>query len=106
VQSYTRPAQESAAVRRDVAKILRGISARHTQAAAEKLPDFGKPAIVIWAAEDKLFPTALGHRLADCLSAEYVEIPDSYTFIAEDQPQALADVLRRFLVATAELTAL
>ncbi|MDQ3933682.1 MAG: alpha/beta hydrolase [Actinomycetota bacterium] len=99
VQSYTRPARESAAVRRDVVKILRGISSRYTEAAAGKLPDFGKPAIVLWAAEDKLFPTAYGRRLADCLSAEYVEIPDSHTFIAEDQPQALADELLRFLHA-------
>ena len=102
VQSYTRPARENAGVRRDVVKILRGISARHTEAAAEKLPDFEKPAIVIWAAEDKLFPTAYGRRLADRLSAEYTEIADSYTFIAEDQPQALADALLRFLDHTAE----
>lgn len=97
VRSYTRPAHESAAVRRDVVKILRGIHARHTEEAAAKLPRFGKPAIVIWAAEDRLFPTALGRRLAERLSAEYVEIPDSYTFIAEDQPQELAEVLLRFL---------
>lgn len=97
VESYTRPARESAAVRRDIVKILRGISPRYTLAAAEKLPDFGKPAIVIWAADDKLFPTSYGRRLAERLSAEYVEIPDSYTFIAEDQPQALADALQRFL---------
>ena len=97
VQSYTRPAQENAAVRRDVVKILRGINSRYTEAAAEKLPDFGKPALVIWAAEDKLFPTAYGRRLAERLSAEYVEIPDSYTFIAEDQPQALTDALQQFL---------
>ena len=99
VESYTRPARESADVRRDVVKILRGIHARHTEAAAEKLPDFGKPAIVIWAAEDRLFPTEYGRRLAERLSAEYVEVPDSYTFIAEDQPEELADVLLRFLGA-------
>ena len=97
VDSYTRPARESAAVRRDVVKILRGISARYTEEAAERLPAFGKPAIVIWAADDRLFPTSLGRRLAERLSAEYVEIPDSYTFIGEDQPQALADTLLRFL---------
>lgn len=97
VQSYTRPARESAAVRRDVVKILRGINPRYTEAAAEKLPDVRRPAIVIWAAEDRLFPTAYGRRLAERLSAEYVEIPDSYTFIAEDQPRALADALLRFL---------
>ena len=100
VDSYTRPARESAAVRRDVVKILRGISARYTEAAAERLPDFGKPAVVIWAADDKLFPTAYGRRLAERLAADYVEIPDSYTFIAEDQPQALADSLQRFLAET------
>jgi pimeloyl-ACP methyl ester carboxylesterase len=97
VKSYTRPARESAAVRRDVVKVLRGINARYTEAAAERLPDVGRPAIVIWAADDRLFPTELGRRLADRLSAEYVEIADSYTFIAEDQPQALADTLERFL---------
>jgi pimeloyl-ACP methyl ester carboxylesterase len=97
VRSYTRPAQTSAAIRRDVVKILRGISPRYTEAAAEKLPEFGKPAIVIWAADDKLFPTELGRRLAERLSAEYTEIPDSYTFIGEDQPRALADVLLKFL---------
>jgi pimeloyl-ACP methyl ester carboxylesterase len=97
VESYTRPARESAAVRRDVVKVLRGISPRHTEAAAERLPELRKPAIVIWAAEDRLFPTEYGRRLAERLSGEYVEIPDSYTFIAEDQPRALADVLARFL---------
>jgi pimeloyl-ACP methyl ester carboxylesterase len=97
VESYTRPARASGEVRRDVVKILRGIHARHTEAAAERLPDLDMPAIVIWAAEDRLFPTSYGRRLAERLSAEYVEIPDSYTFIAEDQPQALAEVLVRFL---------
>jgi pimeloyl-ACP methyl ester carboxylesterase len=97
VESYTASARDSAAVRRDVVKILRGIHARYTEAAAERLPEFGKPAIVIWAGDDKLFPAELGRRLADLLSAEYVEIPDSYTFIAEDQPRVLADTLLRFL---------
>jgi pimeloyl-ACP methyl ester carboxylesterase len=97
VESYTRPARTSAAIRRDVVKILRGISARYTEEAAEKLPAFGGPATVIWAAEDRLFPTAYGRRLAERLSAEYVEIPDSYTFIAEDNPEALTEALLRFL---------
>src|SRR5215213_3553715 len=96
VDSYTRPARMSAAIRRDLVKVLRGIHARHTKAAAEKLPQYGKPAIVIWAGDDKLFPTAYGRRLAERLSAEYVEIPDSYTFIAEDQPARLAETLSEF----------
>ena len=96
VESYTRPARMSAAIRRDVVKVLRGIHARHTQQAAAALPAFGKPAIVIWAGEDRLFPLDLGRRLAELLAADFVAIPDSYTFIAEDQPDRLAETLRGF----------
>lgn len=99
VESYTGPARTNAAIRHDVVKILRGIHKRYTIEAAEKLPSFGKPAIVIWAGDDKLFPSDLGRRLADRLSAEFTTIPDSYTFIAEDQPQQLADTVLRFLRA-------
>jgi len=97
VESYTRPARTSRAIRRDVVKVLRGIHARYTQEAAAKLPGFGKPAIVIWAGEDRLFPLDYGRRLAAVLSAEFVEVPDSYTFIAQDQPERLVETLRGFL---------
>ena len=97
VRSYTRPAQTSAAIRRDVVKILRGIHPRHTLEAGAKLGRFGKPALVVWAGDDKLFPLELGRRVAAGLGAQIVVIPDSYTFIAEDQPEALADAITRFL---------
>jgi pimeloyl-ACP methyl ester carboxylesterase len=101
VESYTGPARTNAAIRKDVVKILRGIHPRYTQAAAQKLNTFGKDAIVIWAGDDKLFPTDYGRRLAELLSAEFVEIPDSYTFIAEDQPAQLAETLSEFLLRRA-----
>ena len=97
VESYTGPARTNAAVRRDTAKVLRGIHPRYTQEAATKLSQFTGESIVIWAGEDKLFPTEYGRRLATVLGAEFVEIADSYTFIAEDQPQRLAETLRSFL---------
>ena len=97
VESYTRPARASGAIRRDVVKVLRGIHSRYTQDAAAKLGGFGKPAIVIWASEDRLFPVGHGRRLATALGAEFTEIGDSYTFIAEDQPERLAETLKRFL---------
>lgn len=100
VESYTRPARASGGIRRDVVKVLRGIHARHTQEAAARLSGFGKPAIVIWASGDKLFPVDLGRRLATVLGADFVEVPDSYTFIAEDQPERLAEALRGFLAQT------
>jgi pimeloyl-ACP methyl ester carboxylesterase len=69
----------------------------HLLAAAEKLPDFDKPVLLAWATEDRIFPVADAHRLAAVLPrAEVVEIADSYTFISEDQPQRLAEVVVRF----------
>ena len=97
VESYTGPSRTNGKIRRDTAKVLRGIHPRYTQEAAGKLGDFGKPAIVIWAGDDKLFPTEYGRRLATVLGADFTEIPDSYTFIAEDQPELLAETLREFL---------
>ena len=101
IESYTRPARADGAIRRDVVKVLRGIHARYTEEAAAKLGRFGGPAIVVWASEDRLFPVDYGRRLADALSAEFAEIADSYTFIAEDQPERLAAVLGEFLATRA-----
>lgn len=97
VESYTRPARTNRAIRRDTAKVLRGIEARYTLDAAALLPRFGKPALVVWAREDKLFPVDYGRRLAELLGAEFVVLDDSYTFLAEDQPERVADAIGAFL---------
>lgn len=97
VESYTGPSRSNGAIRRDTAKVLRGIHPRHTIDAATKLPKFGKPALVVWAGDDKLFPREYGERLAKVLNAEFKTIEDSYTFIGEDQPQRLAEVIGEFV---------
>jgi pimeloyl-ACP methyl ester carboxylesterase len=62
--------------------------------AAAALRRFDRPALVIWAAEDRVMPPAHGRRLAELLpQAKLVEIPDSYTLIPLDQPRRLAEVL-------------
>ena len=84
-------------VRRDVARILRAIDSRHTQEAAERLREFDKPVLIAWATEDKVFPFEHAHRLAERLpDARVVEIPDSYAFVPEDQPDRLAELIREF----------
>ena len=83
--------------RRDVARILRAIDARYTNEAAERLPSFGKPVLIAWATEDKVFPLEHAHRLADLLpDARVEEIADSYSFVPEDQPERLAELIREF----------
>jgi pimeloyl-ACP methyl ester carboxylesterase len=86
-ESYLWPLGRSAGVRRDLRKLLRGVHPRHTLAAAEKLRTFDRPVLLIWGSEEKLFPIRFARRLADVLpDARLVEVPDTYTFISEDQP--------------------
>jgi pimeloyl-ACP methyl ester carboxylesterase len=95
---YLRPFFADAAVRRDCVKVLRGISPRHTLRAAEKLGDFSGPALVAWAADDRLFPVEDGRRLAAAFRRGRFElVPDSYTFVPEDQPERLARLIDEFL---------
>ncbi|MEU4251724.1 alpha/beta fold hydrolase [Amycolatopsis sp. NPDC026612] len=90
-QAYLAPLRKSAGVRRDLRKLLREVHPRHTLAAAEALRTFDRPVLLAWAPEDKLFPIRLAHRLAALLpNAKLVEVPDSYTFLPEDQPAVLA----------------
>ncbi|MGH3348978.1 MAG: alpha/beta fold hydrolase, partial [Nocardioides sp.] len=52
------------------------------------------PVLLAWAEEDRLFPLSLAHRLADVLpNARVVAISDSCTFVPEDQPRVLADLI-------------
>ncbi|HEY3464550.1 MAG TPA: alpha/beta fold hydrolase [Amycolatopsis sp.] len=90
-QAYLSPLRKSAGVRRDLRKLLRDVHPRHTLAAAEALRRYDRPVLLAWAPEDKLFPIRLAHRLAALLpDARLVEVPDSYTFVSEDQPAVLA----------------
>jgi pimeloyl-ACP methyl ester carboxylesterase len=90
--------RSSAGVRRDAAKVLRGISSRYTKDAAEKLPGFTKPALIAWAREDKIFPVAHGQRLADLLPDSRLElIDDAYSFVPLDRPAEVAELTAEFL---------
>jgi pimeloyl-ACP methyl ester carboxylesterase len=66
--------------------------------AAAELPSFDRPALVVWAADDRMMPREHGRRLAELLSCgRLLEIEDSCTLVAEDQPEKLAAALRSFI---------
>jgi pimeloyl-ACP methyl ester carboxylesterase len=96
--SYTRPLRTNAAVRRDFAALVRAISSRYTIEAAQRLPAFDKPALVVWSLHDRLFPLSHGHRLAALLPQGRLSvIDDAGAFIPEDQPERLAAVIDQFV---------
>ena len=106
VESYLAPGRSSRGVRRDLAKVFGSVDARYTIEAAQKLEGFDKPVLLAWAAEDKLFPVDYARRLADAVPDGTLElIDDSYTFIAEDQPERLAEVIATFVRRPAAVSA-
>jgi pimeloyl-ACP methyl ester carboxylesterase len=97
------PAVAQREIRRDLRKYVLSSAQgrRDLMAAATALGSFSGPALVVWAAEDRLMPIEHGRRLAGLLpQGRLVEIPDSRTLIAEDQPEMLAAHIREFLDAT------
>ena len=96
--AWLRPLLTQREIRRDLTKYLRAVDKRDMLEATEHLRSFDRPALVIWAAEDRVMPPEHGRRLAALLpNARFIEIPDSYTLIPEDQPAELARAIRQFV---------
>ncbi|MEU0302544.1 alpha/beta hydrolase [Streptomyces sp. NPDC006175] len=99
MDEWFRPLWTSAAIRRDLRAYVLGVPPDDELLAwAEALRTFDRPALVVWAAEDKVMPPAHGRRLAEMLpQGELVEIADSFTLIPEDQPERLSEALKAFV---------
>jgi pimeloyl-ACP methyl ester carboxylesterase len=97
---WLEPALTNAAIRRDLRKYAGDTrqGRRQLVKANSRLAGFGKPVLVVWAAEDKVMPTAAGRRLATSFpDSHFIEIPDSRTLIPIDQPRALAGAIATFI---------
>ena len=85
-------------IRRDLTKYVRSSHKGDLLVAAERLRSFDRPALVVWAAEDRVMPPEHGRRLAKLLPhGRLIELADSYTLIPEDQPGELARAIRQFI---------
>jgi pimeloyl-ACP methyl ester carboxylesterase len=94
---WIEPALTDRDVRRDVVGFLRGIDSRDTLAAAKKLRDFDRPTLIAWAREDIVFKPRFAERLTRDLPSSRVEwIEDSRSFVPEDQPARLAELIGAF----------
>ena len=96
-REWVEPYLTDGGVRRDTIKVLRGIDPRFTIAASEKLRSFDRPTLLVWAVEDRFFKITFAEKLAETINGAALErIDDSYTFVSEDQPELLAELIARF----------
>jgi pimeloyl-ACP methyl ester carboxylesterase len=96
--TWFRPLLSRREIRRDVLRYIRSATAAELQAASERMGEFDRPALVVWAAEDRVMPPEHGRRLAALLpQGRLAEVADSYTLVPEDQPAELARLVREFV---------
>ena len=96
---WLKPVLTQPEIRRDTVRMLRaaGADTRVLLGAAETFPAFNRPALMVWAAGDRVMPPEHGRRLAELLpQGRLVEVDDSYTLLPLDQPARLAQIIREF----------
>lgn len=98
VDHYLHGLRETAGIFTDFMKFLRSVDATQAMAAAERFGEVTQPVLIAWAPTDRFFPVHYAHRLAaDFPDARLRLIDDSSTWVAEDQPVQLAELIREFL---------
>jgi pimeloyl-ACP methyl ester carboxylesterase len=85
-------------VRADTRAVIRGLDARHTNEAAQRLGGVDVPVLLAWSDDDRAFPRSLAERLAATLpDARLATVPDSAAFSPLDNPEALVALIEEFV---------
>jgi pimeloyl-ACP methyl ester carboxylesterase len=91
------PLRADSGVRRDVGKVLRGITPRETMRAIEILRGSDRPTLLVWGRRDRFFPPRFAERLAaDLPNARLEWLPDARTFTPLDAPDRLGRLIGEF----------
>ena len=97
VAEWVKPALSDRRVRNDLRRFTASLNQETTVRAAALLPEFTKPALVAWSADDVFFPREDGERLAEALPNARLEvIKNARTFSMIDQPDHLAELIADF----------
>jgi len=99
---WIRPLLADAGIRRDTVRVLREFAAAPgiLVEVAERLPAFDRPALVVWAREDRVMPPEHGERLTALLpKGKLALVEDSYTLLPLDRPEEFARLVREFTTA-------
>jgi pimeloyl-ACP methyl ester carboxylesterase len=101
IAGWVAPMFADKAIRRDLRKVTAALEPSVIIDTTPRLTEFRKPALVMFATDDKMFPVDHGRRLAKVLpDARFEEVADSMTFVMVDQPERTAALIHDFVRGT------
>ncbi|ORA36976.1 alpha/beta fold hydrolase [Mycobacterium aquaticum] len=87
------------AIAEDLRQFTLSLRTEVTTAVAARLPEFDKPTLIAWSADDVFFELGDGERLAQTIPNARLEVIDgARTFSMIDRPDRLADLLSSIAV--------
>jgi pimeloyl-ACP methyl ester carboxylesterase len=99
---WVRPVLTDRRIRKDLRRFTGSMTRQTMTEAGERLPEFTKPALVAWSADDDFFPVDDGRRLAAALPSSRLEVVEgAKTFSMIDQPDVLAGLIGELAGAAA-----
>ncbi len=91
-ESFFGPGRRDPRVVDDMVAAMAGFRPELLVNAAEAIPRFDRPVLLIWGESDDFFPMAHAHRLAAAFPrATLVSVPGAKTWVPIDNPAAVAE---------------
>ena len=98
VESFFGPARRDQRVAGDLVAALAGFRPQLLIDAADAIPGFDRPVLLIWGESCDFFPMTDAERLAsEFPRATLVPVPEAKTWVPIDNPAAVADAITRFV---------
>ncbi|OBH16028.1 alpha/beta fold hydrolase [Mycobacterium sp. E3247] len=100
-EAWVRPGLSDARIAEDLRQFTLSMRTEVTTGVADRLPEFDKPTLIAWSADDVFFEQEDGVRLAATIPHARLEVIEgARTFSMIDQPDRLAGLLSTIAVRT------
>jgi pimeloyl-ACP methyl ester carboxylesterase len=101
-ESFFRPVRSDARVANDLVAAMAGFRPQLLIDAAEAIPRFDRPVLLIWGDSCDFFPVTDAQRLSSAFpDGTLVPVPGAKTWVPVDNPAAVTDAVVAFVPATA-----
>jgi pimeloyl-ACP methyl ester carboxylesterase len=101
-ESFFGPARRDPRVADDLVAAMAGFRPQLLVDAAEAIPRFDRPVLLVWGESCEFFPIIDACRLvSEFPSATLVSVPGAKTWVPIDNPGAVTDAIIAFVPATA-----